>query len=75
MDDDEIRELREEIERLLAAALKNDTDHEDELTRRDDLHVAETERRDDFHVEEMMLAQHLHDEQTGTSNERWIPAI
>ncbi len=63
-DDDEIRELRGEIERLLASALKNDTNHEDELTRRDDLHVAETERRDEFHVEEMMLAQHLHDEQT-----------
>jgi len=64
MNDDEIRELREEIERLLAAALKRDTNHEDELTRRDDLHDAETERRDEFHVEEMKLAQHLHDEQT-----------
>ena len=64
MNDDEIRALREEIERLLAAALKKDTNHEDELTRRDDLHVAETERRDEFHVEEMKLAQHLHDEQT-----------
>jgi hypothetical protein len=63
MNDDEIRELREEIERLLAAALKKDTNHEAELTRRDDLHVAETERRDELHVDEMKWAQHLHDEQ------------
>jgi len=64
MHDDEIRQLREEIERLLAAALEKDAHHEHELNRRDDLHVAETDRRDEFHAEEMRLAQHLHDEQT-----------
>ena len=72
MSDDEIRGLRVEIERLLAAALARDSDHKAELTRRDASHLADTERRDELHIEEMKLAQQLHDEQVANLNQALI---
>lgn len=56
----DIRDLRDEIARLLAAALRSDVAHETEIQRRDDMHIAETERRDQLHIKEVGRRDQLH---------------
>jgi hypothetical protein len=56
----DLQELRNEIKRLLAAALDADIAHTDELRRRDDLHLAETGRRDELHIAELERRDQLH---------------
>ena len=56
----EIRQLREEIERMLDAALTKDKYHESELQRRDEVHLAETDRRDHLHIDELGRRDQLH---------------
>ena len=60
MNESENQQLRDEIERLLADALKKNHNHESELQRRDDLHLAETERRDQLHIDEIGRRDQLH---------------
>jgi ANTAR domain len=59
-EESDIQELRNEIKRLLAAALESDARHEAELHRRNDLHLAETERRDELHIAELGRRDQLH---------------
>jgi ANTAR domain len=59
-DSDDLQELRNEIKRLLAAALNSDAKHEAEMQRRDDMHLAETERRDELHIAELGRRDRLH---------------
>jgi hypothetical protein len=59
-------ELRDEIIRLLAAALAADTAHLAETGRRDELHVAEIDRRDQLHVDELRRRQDLFDHENAT---------
>jgi ANTAR domain len=61
----DIEGLRDEIKRLLAAALNSAAKHEAEMKRRDDMHLAETERRDELHIAELGRRDQLHvDEMT-----------
>ena len=53
MDTDDRDELRDEITRLLAAALASDLRHEADIERRDQMHVAEMDRRDELHIAEI----------------------
>jgi hypothetical protein len=62
-DAEDIRTLQIEIGRLLAAALKADTNHAAEMERRDDMHVRETERRDEMHIAELARRDVLHVEE------------
>jgi hypothetical protein len=59
-DETERQALRNEIERLLAAALNKDANHDAEMHRRDEVHIAETERRDKLHHAEMQRRDELH---------------
>jgi hypothetical protein len=59
-DDTELLALRDEIGRLLAAALNRETEFTESLQRRDELHLAETERRDELHVAELGRRDQLH---------------
>jgi hypothetical protein len=59
-EESDILELRNEIQRLLAAALNSDVKHDNEMQRRDDLHLAETERRDELHIAELGRRDQLH---------------
>jgi hypothetical protein len=59
-EESEIQELRCQVERLLAAALRKDTNHDAELQRRDVLHLAETERRDKLHEAEIQRRDDVH---------------
>jgi hypothetical protein len=57
---DRLVALRDEIIRLIGAALDASGRHESELHRRDELHLAESARRDDLHVAEMQRRDDLH---------------
>ena len=59
-DEERLVALRDEIVRLLAAALQTDQRHEAEMQRRDQLHVAESDRRDTLHVQELQRRDDLH---------------
>jgi ANTAR domain len=59
-EESDILELRNEIQRLLAAALNREVKHDAEMQRRDDLHLAETERRDELHIAELGRRDQLH---------------
>ena len=48
----QIQELREQVERLLDAALRSEAAHSDDMKRRDEAHLAATERRDEAHIAE-----------------------
>jgi hypothetical protein len=52
MEIDDRQGLRDEIGRLLAAAMEADAVHGAEIARRDKLHVAEMDRRDGLHIAE-----------------------
>ena len=64
-DDSEIRKLREEIERLLDAALRSEADHADNVKRRDEAHLAETERRVEAHLTETGRRDEAHVAEVG----------
>jgi hypothetical protein len=57
---DDLGDLRIEIERLLAQALRDDERHAAEVERRDQLHLSELERRDQRHLEETEARDKLH---------------
>ena len=57
---DELGDLRVEIERLLAQALRDDERHAAEVERRDQLHLSELERHDERHLAETEARDRLH---------------
>ena len=59
-DESEIRALRDEINRMLADALKSDADDDSGVQRRDETHMAETDRRDQLHIAETQRRDELH---------------
>ena len=74
-DFDDIQELRNEIKRLLAAALNSDAKHEAERQRRNDVHRAETERRDERHDAEILRRDDLHLAETERRDELHIAEL
>jgi hypothetical protein len=66
--------LRNEVKRLLAAALESDAKHDAELQRRNDLHLAETGRRDELHLAELGRRDQLHIDEMPCSPRRSSPA-
>jgi hypothetical protein len=74
-DHDDLRNLGDEIQRLLAAAIKSDARHEAELQRRDDSHSADTERRDQLHVEELGRRDQLHVDEIGRRDQEHVDEL
>jgi hypothetical protein len=70
---DDIQELRNEIKRLLAAAL--DVKHEAELQHRNDVHLADTERRDVKHEAEIQRRNDMHMAETERRDELHIAEL
>jgi hypothetical protein len=74
-DESEIKELQREVERLLAAALKQDANHEAEMRRRDEAHLAEAERRDKLHTDEMQRRDDAHVTETERRDELHVAEV
>ena len=63
-EDPTVAALRDEIRRVLAAALESDQRHAANMQRRDELHLAETSRRDELHIQELERRDELHAHET-----------
>ena len=59
-DESDMQALRDEVARLLAAALTKEAAHDAETQRRDELHIDELERRDELHIDELERRDQLH---------------
>jgi hypothetical protein len=59
-EDERLAALREDIARILAAALETEKRHVADMERRDELHLAEAGRRDELHVHELERRDELH---------------
>jgi response regulator NasT len=59
-DESHLAALRQDITRLLDAALQAEQRATAEMERRDELHVAEADRRDALHVSELQRRDELH---------------
>jgi hypothetical protein len=73
--DSDIRHLRDEVTRLLAAALTREGDHHAEMSRRDEEHLAATERRDKLHAAEMGRRDDAHVLETNRRDELHVAEL
>jgi ANTAR domain len=72
---DDIQELRNEIKRLLAAALESDAKRDAEIQRRNDSYRADTARRDELHDAEMQRRDDVHLAETERRDELHIAEL
>ena len=56
----DVHQLRDDVKRLLAAALQSEEAHVADVQRRDELHIDEIQRRDELHVSEIGRREALH---------------
>ena len=74
-DHDDLGGLRDEVQRLLAAAINSDARLQAELQRRDDLHSDDTGRRDQLHVAELGRRDQLHVEELGRRDQEHVDEL